>query len=472
MSNSNNKYREVYVQLELFKSRASTVENIKKAFKYVEDNLIGIKIAGTGMVRQEYLTVKHDDKIICKIPYFDRDIYKIPDNDPDNNNKQKIKKLKLLEMHAVKSYIHKKFNYSNYNYIDGYITKQINNKGTYGEYTILPDITDIRQEGISSAGLINLMRLSVGLKLPNHSLSPNENYLKGSGEYWFKYFTKNNLFQSHSTSYNYPHGTLFMSCVEPYHMAILYRKKKSPFELLHSKILHAYIDENHPNKGQVGDTIFLYTNMIDRNENSKDKQQSYFKFVVLPDDWLSTNKNDTTMVSCGINIIDKYDKKFKLLNYLKSVSRRTNNNTMYNRIYNRIYNNSIPTNNIIDHIDNDIENDIIKLNKLLCKTSNSIMEEYLNKPLLSREIIGIQKKILESTIHNKYDIEIDSSLGDILLKIIKHIKLQKININSDINNSDINNCDTDKLNTNNSFDDYMCGKLKLDNGNDDDDDSL
>ena len=69
-----------------------------------------------------------------------------------------------------------------------------------------------------------------------------------------------------------------MNINEPYHMAIIYKKHKNPFQFLHSKILHAYIDDNHPDKGQVGETILLYTHTIVKNETISNT--SYFHFAV------------------------------------------------------------------------------------------------------------------------------------------------------------------------------------------------
>jgi len=184
---------------------------------------------------------------------------------------------------------------------NAYKTVSINNKGNYAGCDELPDINKIRAEGISSSGLINLMRLSVGLKMPNmdsYGLQL-EDYSKNN--FWFKYFTHNNLCDEYSSIVNYPHGTLLMSIIEPYHMAVIYKKKESPFETMHSKILHAYIDEKHPAGGEVGETILLYFDMITYNEIVDTSNRTYFNKVVLPDNWLSTNVIDPNIIIHGTN---------------------------------------------------------------------------------------------------------------------------------------------------------------------------
>jgi len=59
MLNNKMPQRRIHIpaQLSVFKSRASTVKNIEKAFKYVEKNLMGIKVAGDNVIRRNKINI-------------------------------------------------------------------------------------------------------------------------------------------------------------------------------------------------------------------------------------------------------------------------------------------------------------------------------------------------------------------------------------------------------------------------------
>lgn len=363
MSRHRRKRPDLPAQLSLFKSRASTVKNIQKAFDYVEKNLMGIKVAGTNIYRVDSYKLKYKNETIYEIPYFKYDIYHVPDNDPD-----KINKLKLRDNEIVKyDIINDNSNVRSNTWACKF--KKINDKGDYSDYEELPDIETIKKEGISPCGLIHLMRLSVGLKIGSFT----SKYERGSGKFWLSYFTKKKVLQEYYISKNYPHGTLLISGREPHHMVVVYKKKKTPFQFLHSKVLHAYIDDKHPMGGQVGETVLMYIDTVHTNEVIKGSgTTTYFDFVVLPDDWLSTDNDDTNMIIHGMEKLDTYDVYRKEIKILNGLDRRNDEKALFNKIYN----NTKPEGNINDIRDNDYKTKIRKLRRLLHKSRNGIEQIY------------------------------------------------------------------------------------------------
>lgn len=392
MSRRRGKKPDLPAQLSLFKSRASTVKNIQKAFDYVEKNLMGIKVAGTNISRVDKHVLKHNGETVYEIPYFKYDIYHVPDNDPDKRNKLKIRDKKIIKYELIHE------NSGICMDKGGYKLKNINDNGNYGDYEELPDIEIIKKEGISSSGLIQLMRLSVGLKIDNFSCDIE----RGSGKFWLTYFIRKKVLQEYYITKNYPHGTLLISGKEPHHMVVVYKKKETPFQFMHSKVLHAYVDDKHPTGGQVGETVLMYIDTVQNNEVINGSTTStYFDFAVLPDDWLSTDENDNNMVIFGMEKRDKYDvyrERFKLLNGL---DRRNDEKALFNKIYN----NSKPEGNINDIRDNDYKTKIRKLRRLLHKSRNGIEQiytvRYMDNYNIKRILDGYDKEDYTYNLRDK-----------------------------------------------------------------------
>jgi len=101
----------------------------------------------------------------------------------------------------------------------------------------IPSIETIQQSGCNCAGLINLLQLSRGLKVPGVSTS---NYYAGGTYVWYMYLKKIGALEPIDLKKSYPAGTLLLrrydTVEDQGHLAVLY----SSGPVLEQKLLHCY----------------------------------------------------------------------------------------------------------------------------------------------------------------------------------------------------------------------------------------
>lgn len=142
----------------------------------------------------------------------------------------------------------------------------------------IPPIKTIEIKGVGCTGLINLLRQSIGKKIPE-SKSP----FRGGTVFWYKYFKRKNFLEPFDYTKDYPLGTLFLRKYRDHedqgHVAVYYKKYKN--ELLYGEIIHAYADTIENGGGQVGTTILGYSHFY--KEGGK---KGYYEYAILPKHWL------------------------------------------------------------------------------------------------------------------------------------------------------------------------------------------
>jgi len=145
----------------------------------------------------------------------------------------------------------------------------------------IPSIKCIKNKGIACTGLINILRQSVGSKIPESSTA-----FRGGTEFWYKYLRSKKVLEKFDYTKQYPLGTLFLrkykNIKDQGHVAVFYKKyKASPSKTLYGEIIHAYADDSHPTGGQVGTSIFGYSHFYEGGG-----REGYYEYAILPGNWL------------------------------------------------------------------------------------------------------------------------------------------------------------------------------------------
>ena len=150
----------------------------------------------------------------------------------------------------------------------------------------VPPMEHLNEKGISSAGLINLLRNYVGCTHIPHS--DDASIQRGGIEYWYRYFEKKGSLKIFDYTKSYPLGTLFLRRYKSFndqgHLAVLIEHyKNDERKTLYGKIIHAYayIDSSKC-VGQVGMTRLGMSHFCIQTENG----EGYYEYAITPRDWL------------------------------------------------------------------------------------------------------------------------------------------------------------------------------------------
>tara|TARA_A100001037_G_C14707689_1_gene438971 strand:+ start:36 stop:590 length:555 start_codon:yes stop_codon:yes gene_type:complete len=138
----------------------------------------------------------------------------------------------------------------------------------------------LKEVGINCTGVINFIRLKLGLKLPD------ARGLRGGTYFWHNYFKTNNMLEIFDYTKNYPIGTLFLrryrNEIDQGHVAIYFKKSRGqPDKLLYGDIIHAWYNRK-PTDGMV------CTSMLGTLHFSPiGGKKGYFEYAIHPKYWLN-----------------------------------------------------------------------------------------------------------------------------------------------------------------------------------------
>lgn len=126
--------------------------------------------------------------------------------------------------------------------------------GDFGPFWVAddkaPPIPTVRAQCCTCAGLINLMRRSIGLTIPG--LNHHRSRYAGGTWYWTNFLRRHRVLESFDGFKKYPRGTLllrpFRSVSDQGHLAVVYSQHKKG--VLYSQLLHAYATEREFNPGK------------------------------------------------------------------------------------------------------------------------------------------------------------------------------------------------------------------------------
>jgi hypothetical protein len=172
-----------------------------------------------------------------------------------------------MEYHPTFVFISKLVNKTKYTYWDP-------TKETYAyDYPFycknIPDISTIIKYGCNCAGLLNIIQLMKGQKVPGILTN---NYYSGGTYLWFEYLNNGNYLEKIDINKLYPAGSLlirrYRDVSDQGHVAIIY----SSGSLLEQQLLHCY-----PDKGIV----------IDKNINESHSwiKEGYYEYICV--DWFN-----------------------------------------------------------------------------------------------------------------------------------------------------------------------------------------
>jgi len=144
-----------------------------------------------------------------------------------------------------------------------------------------PSKTILKKRGINCAGLINLMRQSIGKEIIHAPGKYCIGKYRGGTGYWYNILRKAKKLKPFDYNTDYPIGTLFLrrykNIKDQGHVAVLYKKnKKYPKHLLYSEIIHSFYqnkDFNGVKITSLGKSHFFLP-------------EGYYEFAILPQHWL------------------------------------------------------------------------------------------------------------------------------------------------------------------------------------------
>jgi cell wall-associated NlpC family hydrolase len=120
-----------------------------------------------------------------------------------------------------------------------------------------PSLERVERELLNCAGLINIIRRELGLKIPG---AAEQTYYAGGTYEWFTYLDRKKKLHHFDSTKHYPKGTLLLRCFrnkdDDGHLAIVRGKQK---------VIHSI-----RNYGVIHDSVW----------------PTYYEFVCLPEDWL------------------------------------------------------------------------------------------------------------------------------------------------------------------------------------------
>ena len=145
----------------------------------------------------------------------------------------------------------------------------------------VPSTDFLRENGVCCTSFINILRQSIGSKIPESDES-----CRGGTLFWYTHLKEKGVLNDFDYTCDYPIGTLFLrnfrSVDDQGHVAILHSKNKdNPVHLLYSRIIHAYCDLTHPLGGQVDTTILGYSHFC-----CYGGEKGYYEYAIYPNDWL------------------------------------------------------------------------------------------------------------------------------------------------------------------------------------------
>jgi cell wall-associated NlpC family hydrolase len=164
-----------------------------------------------------------------------------------------------------------------------------NTEALHSKHKQFPNYSEIKETGINCIGLINLIRLRIGLTFIPITDIHNYDELNGSLSAWHKIFTSHNLYTDIESQIDfrgndsmYKVGTLFYtpsSYKDSGHIAIY---------IGNGKILHAYPDDDKNITDELVEPGVKIDNLkeIDRIWAPEGKSR-YFKYFVEPECWLT-----------------------------------------------------------------------------------------------------------------------------------------------------------------------------------------
>jgi hypothetical protein len=147
----------------------------------------------------------------------------------------------------------------------------------------VPSIEFLRENGVCCTSFINILRQSIGSKIPESDES-----CRGGTLFWYTYLKDKGVLNDFDYTCDYPIGTLFLrnyrDVKDQGHVAILHSKNKdNPTHLLYSRIIHASSDSNQfqDGKPQVNTTILGYSHFCYYGG-----EKGYYEYAIYPNDWL------------------------------------------------------------------------------------------------------------------------------------------------------------------------------------------
>tara|TARA_B100000401_G_scaffold378779_1_gene279861 strand:- start:5208 stop:5768 length:561 start_codon:yes stop_codon:yes gene_type:complete len=140
----------------------------------------------------------------------------------------------------------------------------------------IPSLEMLKMEGVCCSSFINILMLYSGKIIPE-----NRNIMRGGTLYWAVFFRDNNVLEKFDYTKKYPLGTIFLrnfyNETDQGHMAMLTDyNKDEPDKILYSKIIHAYIYNNHCAVGKTSLGVSHF---------SSDDDTGYYEYAVLPQKW-------------------------------------------------------------------------------------------------------------------------------------------------------------------------------------------
>ena len=164
-------------------------------------------------------------------------------------------------------------------YLDN-TNKYKNINALHSKHKSFPNYSEIYKTGMNCIGLINLIRLRVGLTPYPEYNRRFDTELNGSLHDWDYYFIKKSNKGSLITddTREYPVGTLLYTPDTPEHIAIY---------LGNNEILHSYPDNHLLQTDELLEPGVTITKFREKDQEWKAKnKERYFKYYVLPEAWL------------------------------------------------------------------------------------------------------------------------------------------------------------------------------------------
>lgn len=147
----------------------------------------------------------------------------------------------------------------------------------------VPPIEEVKKNGINCAGLINLMRRKVGLKVKD--VVAAKNAIDGGTYAWFSYLNKKKKLHKFNYKEKYPKGTLlirkYANEKDQGHVAVVMENKS---QSMYSKLIHAWTYESY----SKGKKFFEpgVDNTITVGQSHFHNGTGYYTHYCLPEDWL------------------------------------------------------------------------------------------------------------------------------------------------------------------------------------------
>ena len=152
----------------------------------------------------------------------------------------------------------------------------------------LPTYSNIYINGSCCAGLINLVRRSVGLKIPGNINEKKYEFVGGTCA-WFKYLSETGRLEKINHWKVYPKGTLLIqdfNLIDQGHLAMT--TTSNPRGLFNSMIIHS-VNSKKDTKGKQYNGVII-ERFRDYNIDTADKPlYSRFTHVCYPNNWLLKN---------------------------------------------------------------------------------------------------------------------------------------------------------------------------------------